>query len=503
MVALLACCAGMGTALGALPLTLALPVVVVLAAPWLLLGIGAVPLPTGWEGTRLYWAFVGIFAVYFVWPQGAFIAGLKLPVKHPQKIAFLLLFALWLSAVMKMPHLRQRFMARMRIARPVVWAMALFSIFGLLSCWVSIAPLFSMYRWAQETIWVVSIFYIVLSLPKSLRQVHAAIAALSVAAVLNALFAIPETLRRKNLFERFNNLDAVDPITAQAILEAKFRGGGYRAQASFDHPLLFAEFMLVMAPLACIALGFAYRRWRPVVILVPIYLFGVLSTRSRVTVVVAGVAVLFALAFWFVHLMRQNHRSLMPVIQTVLAIPVMLAMLLVAGLAGSELVAGRNTDEFLSSLARVEMLRESWPLILAQPWLGYGHGAGGFVLGFADSSGMMTLDNYFLGVVLDNGVLALVALLTALLLAFGRSVRMAASSDPQLRRLGLACATSLLSILLIKLVLGTGLNNGLMYFLMALPYVVSDLVQSQAAGNGVPGKPARADDALLHHTQGG
>ncbi|MCH2222092.1 MAG: hypothetical protein MK097_17465, partial [Dechloromonas sp.] len=65
------------------------------------------------------------------------------------------------------------------------------------------------------------------------------------------------------------------------------------------------------------------------------------------------------------------------------------------------------------------------------------------------------------------------------------------------------CATSLLSILLIKLVLGTGLNNGLMYFLMALPYVVSDLVQSQAAGNGVPGKPARADDALLHHTQGG
>lgn len=486
VVALLSCAAGMGTALGALPLALALPAVTLLATPWVLLGIGALPLPSDWNGDRLYWTFLTVFALYFIWPQGAFIAGLKLPVKHPQKIAFLLVFALWLTAIIKVPAVRQRFIARVRMARPVTTAVSVFALLGLLSCWNSIAPLFSLYRWAQEAIWVISIFFIVLSLPNSLRQVHGAIAALSAAAVLNAIFAIPETLRRKNLFERFSNLDAVDPITAQAILEAKFRGGGYRAQASFDHPLLFAEFLLVMAPLACVALGYAYRRWRPSVTLVPIYLFGVLSTRSRVSAVVAGIALLFALVFWFVYLTRKNHRTLMPVIQTVFAIPLMLALLLGAGFAGSELIAGRNTDEFLSSLARLEMLRESWPLILAQPWLGYGHGAGGFVLGFADSSGMMTLDNYFLGVALDNGVLALVALLTGLFLALTRAIAMAASHDPDLRRIGLACSTGLLSVLLIKLVLGTGLNNGLMYFLMALPYVVSHLVPPQASSSGMP-----------------
>lgn len=498
----LACTGAATVTLGTLPLTLALPVVVFLAAPWGLLAIGMLPLPVHLDGGRLFTVFVFLFALYFLWPQGAFIASLKLPVKHPQKIAFLLFFLVWFFAVFKVASIRQRLLERAAMAKPLIAAVAAVITLSLLSCSTSIAPLFSLYRWAQETVWVVSIFFIALSLPRTLTQVHAALAALSCAALLNAAFALPETLRRKNLFERFNNLEAIDPVTAQAILEAKFRGGGYRAQATFDHPLLFAEFMLVVAPLACVVFVMAFRRWKPVLVLAPLYLFGVLSTRSRVTLVVAGITLLFALIAWLVRLLRQSQRNLVPLIQTVFALPALLAMLAAAAFLGSELVAGRNTDEFLSSLARLEMLRESWPLIQAEPWLGYGHGAGGFVLGFADSSGMMTLDNYFLAVVLDNGMPTLIALLAALLLSFRKALGMVTASDAQVRRLGLAFAASLLTVILIKLVLGTGLNNGLMYLLMALPYVVSHIVEPTRSRKAEGGRHAIAngtDDAVLHH----
>lgn len=488
-----------GAGLGGLQTTFAAAVVLLVLLPWIVLGIGYLPTTRREPGPMLFHAFLVIFCLYFIWPQGAFIAGLKLPIKHPQKIMHLAMVGCWLLVLMKNEAIRQRLVHRLRDARVMFWCLLAFCFLSFASCFISIAPLYSLFRWFQDLLWTLTIFFVVLSLPATKRHLMLLIGALVGTAALISALTIPESILKKNLFERFNNVDTVDPFMAQSILEAKFRLGGYRAQASFDHPLLLAEFLLVLTPFFLFLAPVLARRSRLLLAILPLCLVGLLSTRSRIALVAGAAAALFVGGVWLFKRISRSSASLNASIAVSLATPFFLTLLIVAAYQVGNLVLGRNQDEFLSSLARFEMLEQSLDLIAQAPFMGYGLGLGGYTLGFAGGSGGMTLDNHYLMVALDSGVPALLALLAMQIEGLRRSWRLIQSEDPDLRRFGMACASALLCVIMIKAVLGTGLNNNLMFAVLALPFVARSLYQptEPAAGEARQPQPAVATDRPL------
>jgi hypothetical protein len=122
-----------------------------------------------------------------------------------------------------------------------------------------------------------------------------------------------------------------------------------------------------------------------------------------------------------------------------------------------------------STDARVTQMHMGLPLVVKNP-LGYGIGQDAAVLNFRLDSGMLTIDNYYLSVVLDYGVLGLMAFLAFVGGALFMSGRMALksrlpSSDS---RIYLAVFQSLLAFLFIKAVFSQQDNHPIIFMIIGL-----------------------------------
>jgi hypothetical protein len=104
--------------------------------------------------------------------------------------------------------------------------------------------------------------------------------------------------------------------------------------------------------------------------------------------------------------------------------PVIFAMFLTAtffiGRLHRMVWGGSETDP--STNARRTQWQMGWPKILHHPW-GYGEGRSGVVLGFHDPSGLLTVDTYYLTVLLEYGVAGFILYFGAFLFAIGNSAK--------------------------------------------------------------------------------
>jgi len=107
---------------------------------------------------------------------------------------------------------------------------------------------------------------------------------------------------------------------------------------------------------------------------------------------------------------RQLHggssRGVLLLATVALLLPVFLLVGYVALQEMMALIAGRTASEVSSSMVRVLMMERGIPLIQDQPIFGYGSGLGAVKLGFYDGT-RFNIDNYWLGLTLDAGVIGL------------------------------------------------------------------------------------------------
>jgi hypothetical protein len=465
-VAAAACLAGL--AIAVLPLNLSLAFAILLIGG-LVLAVAAVSPPMRRIPERsLLLGLCLCVGLYFLWPRNVFLPIPALPIKHPQRLVHLCLL-LWAMVVLaKCAPARERVSERLRAIPWVTTAWVVFWVWMGLSAVTSRAPLAAWSSWLLDVLIVAAMYPLALLALKSQREVRLLVLALVGAACLNAAFAMVESVRQRNLFESVSSLHLVDPEMAKLVVDAKIRGGKYRAQAAFDHPLLFAEYMVVCLPFVLVSL-LVRGRGRLLSFLAAIAVVaGLTLAHSRVVLAASLIMGLVLAVLLILRGAAAGRRNPWPLVLTLLALPIALLFGFFATDVLGNLAQGRSADEANSSGARVTMLVQGLQVLAESPLLGYGAGQGALALNFRNTFGLLTLDNFLLVVALDAGVPALLAFLLCTVAAIATSFRLAVVHDLQTSAWPLAVPAAIAAFLAIKLVLGTNLNNLLLGLLLAL-----------------------------------
>lgn len=412
--------------------------------------------------------------IYFIWPRNAFIPVSVLPIKHPQKMLYAGLLLIWIYLLFKCGAFRERLMERLRVLPWLMYAWLALALLHVVAALFSAEPMYSMYRLLIDLGTVYLLLPVALSVLKDEKDVRALVYCLIAAAVVNCLYALPEFALRRNIFEKVITLSEIDPAMAKQIMMAKLRGGQYRAQASFDHPLLFSEYLLVILPFSLV-LTFYSPRWRKFMGLISlVIMMGLLLSRSRVALAGSAVGIFVLLVIILAQNAKGNSRNPWPLVISILAVPALLGGAYLATTQLGQIAMGRTSGEASSTNARAVMLHEGSKLILESPLLGYGPALGGMELNFRNTEGVLTLDNYLLVMALDAGLISLALLVGVILATAYVATKYAMKEQGQRFIFMQAIAAGAVSFLVVKSVLGTGLNNMLLPLFMAFVVVLID-----------------------------
>lgn len=226
---------------------------------------------------------------------------------------------------------------------------------------------------------------------------------------------------------------AVEDEAVQRMLAGTSRSGiKYRSQAIYSTSLGLSEYMALLTPFL---LHFALGPFRIIVkftaIASTIFIFYIIIlTDSRLGVVGFFIGALLTLFFWGAVRWRQQKGSLFgPAI--VFAYPAIFTMVMAATIVFGRLRAmvwGGGQHQ-ASNDARADQLQAGLPLVLKHP-LGFGPGRGGEGLGYRNLAGTLTIDNYYLLIALDYGIMGFVFYYGVILLVIGHSSKNALNMRP-------------------------------------------------------------------------
>jgi O-Antigen ligase len=471
-------CLLIGVAIPILPIQLTVIGAALLMAPFFVVVVWMLPAMKNDPARALKWMLLASMFLYCVWPRNVFIPLPGLPVKHPQKMLYFLTLAYAMYAFVKSAPVRDRLRTVWQSNRGMLGIAALFVAWSALTVAGSEQPVFSLFVWLQELLYVWALLPLLVIVLRSTNDLRHLILVFLAAAVVNVLYALPEVVWHRNIFESVTTLAEIDPAMARQLYAVKARGGAHRAQAAFDHPLLFAEFLAVLLPICLAALADPrLRKWA--LFTLPCLVVGLGLSASRVAAVASAVGVFVFLVFVILRNAVSANRSPWPLVLTLIAAPVILAAFPIFLGGMDALIQGRSATEQHSTLVRQQMLAEGLELI-ADSWVhGFGPGVGAMKLNFQSGEGVVTLDNYLLMLTLDSGLVGFAFFLTLVLFVANQLGALALRSETGL--FGASLMGGLCAFLAVKTVLGTGLNNYLLPVFMVATVVMLNAAKHKEA----------------------
>lgn len=282
--------------------------------------------------------------------------------------------------------------------------------------------------------------------------------------------------------------------TVQKILAGSTRDttGEYRAQSVFSTSLGFSEFLAlaITFPLHFAASkGYSpWIRWAGAVS-VPFFVVVILDTGSRLGLLGFFLGTMLYLLFWALRLQRRDRGSL--VAPTVLvAYPVLFSAFIVASLFVGRIKAkvwgmGQFND---SNQARIDQWHMGIPKIFTHP-LGHGVGTSAEALGYANLAGTITIDSYYLSVLMDYGFIGFIAFFGNFVISAlqgGFYAMQDNGSDRDVAFL-LPLAASLVSFLAMKTFFAQDDNNPIAFMMVGIIVALTHRMRSRqaAAASGV------------------
>ncbi|HEX3886094.1 MAG TPA: O-antigen ligase family protein [Phenylobacterium sp.] len=201
---------------------------------------------------------------------------------------------------------------------------------------------------------------------------------------------------------------AVADDSVQRSLSGVVRAGSdrYRVQGDYSTSLGLAEFLALSTPFALHFIADKYRvvRRLAAVISLPIILYTIILTDSRLGMIGFMLSILLYLLMWGALRWRSDPRSFIgPAV--VISYPILFCGFIAASFAIPRLrvITWGGGKQASSTEARVEQVRRGLPMVLTHPF-GHGIGRGAETLGFLNPSGILTIDTYYLLIALEYGV---------------------------------------------------------------------------------------------------
>ncbi|MFG6487510.1 O-antigen ligase family protein [Roseateles sp. BYS78W] len=454
-------------------LTALAPELVVRLTPLILVGVvmlsaGFVTKTTVDQRLLRLW-LAAIVVTITLWPSYMAIRVGGLPSIDLRKIVFGLSVLMFFYQCMARPVLSRGWQTLAPGAKWMCWAVALYGLLRFVSAFESQAPVLSFLAVAWEWVYYYIPFFFVLFLMRDegSRQLFVRFVCLLSLAVL--AFAVYERISGTNPLLRFAPVSNDAGELATALTMSRLRDGVFRAQATFEHPLMLAEFAAVVA---AFSFGLALNGRLALVRLAGFAVFlascaAALLSGSRIAFV--SLAVVVAAVTLATVVRARGTRKITTAIATRLF--VMLSMAAFAAMAVpllQNLLLGRTATEASSSSARVQMLKDGIPAMLDSPFFGKGFGRAALEAGVYGSGGILTLDNYLLNVGIDAGVPALLIFIAIFILpawmAFKRITEEEGPEQPFL----IAGMAALIGLLAVRLILSIPYNLVFAFVIAAL-----------------------------------
>lgn len=201
----------------------------------------------------------------------------------------------------------------------------------------------------------------------------------------------------------------VEDESVQRALRGSVRSaiGKHRVQARWGTPLGCAEFLALASPFVMYLVVFAKRFWIRVAALAtfPVAIFVILETDSRLGLVGMLIACVIFFALWSIRRWATRRNDIIGPALTlaypILSVMVFAATFLIGRVRNEVWGNGAQAASTASRQAQVDM---GLPMILKNPF-GHGVARAAEELGFRSPSGILTIDNYYLAIALDYGVL--------------------------------------------------------------------------------------------------
>lgn len=261
----------------------------------------------------------------------------------------------------------------------------------------------------------------------------------------------------------------VDMETMVGALLSPLRNGLFRSKSVYNQPLPFAEIMALVTPVILYFIFTAKRVWQRVAfVAVDVTLLYVLTLpQSRLGIVGYLISHALFVLVWSGRIWLRNRFSIVGPTIT-LAYPVLLI-----GVAGAIMSIGSLRDRVIgghetiySDQSRKVQKRMAQHVLLQNPILGHGPKQGPAALGFVGGEGTLTLDNYYLWIALDYGMIGFAFFYGMILLAIHRTFMISIRDVKADNNRALVVMTILTVFIFIKTVLSEEDNHSLLFILL-------------------------------------
>jgi hypothetical protein len=423
----------------------------------------------------IYLVFSVAIVTRFLWPNFAYIPIQSLPTKNPQRMVWALTLVYWFYTLATNKELRERLGRRCRQSK-ISWLVLGLFVWRLITAFAGEQPLYSLPVVAVELFDYLPAFLMVLTWVRDSNDVVRLAKWLTTAAAIIVGFTVIEVIKHQNIFAPFIVIDAANAEFVKYALEEKVRGGGYRAQASFNHPLLLAQFMVTVLPLVTLSF-FARGAGKTakftagfVLMMTP---FVIWATHTRSAYAIAALVIIGLAWLPVVRNFRNPQKNSKGGLLSVVALLVVTAIVPFVVAIILQLTAGRTREESGSSEARVQMFRRAVDPVLQNPAFGEGPGVGILQAALTTTRGRVTLDSYYLIVALDSGLPAVIAFIGLVIVAV-RFLIKATKLDDFFDFLAFSCwSLAAVAFGVAAVILGTPHNLPLFYMCIGVLVVLS------------------------------
>lgn len=418
----------------------------------------------------LYLTIGSLIFFSIVWPRYVFLAIGSLPKINPFNLSHLLAILLIIFVLLLVPELTKRYKSYIGDNRFVFFGVLFLLLWQLFSSVNSTYYPFTLSGYFSVLV-LYTFFFIGIAFSTLDEAPSKFFKLLITSCVIVTFFGLLELFLQKNVFANFITYDTsgYESILVQNITSEKMRAGSHRLQSVFTHPILLAQFLVATIP---VLFGFMLitKTWSRrffYILLVSGSLIVLIKSGSRSGVFSLALTMLYLLVMiWLRALLWGKQTKVI----AVFILPVFLLAIPVVYLGLTELIMGHSTEEYQSSLYRLQMLNNV-VLSLRDDWLfGFGNGTALLKAGIKSTSGLISIDSYYLTLAVEGGYIAACIFIGLFLYAFIKNSLFILKESGHAGFELLLINTGMLGLFLVLSILSTMHNLSLYWLLMTLSF---------------------------------
>lgn len=344
-------------------------------------------------------------------------------------------------------------------------------------------------------------FFLMVVFVPSEKSLRAILFCLLAGTLLNGLTGPIEFRMEQNIWlslmpDRFIASDPLLQIIAQG---ARRTADMYRTLGVFITALENAEYLAITAPLAIYLVIECRRLWlRALGVAIYILAFvGIFFSGSRLGFVGMLIGTLVYLFIWGFKMWKTKERTILGAATLTLfpAITVTIVGLILTSYRLRVLFLGGGATTH-SDQGRLLQWQLGIPIAAESPVIGSGYGTGARQLGVTGPRGNLTIDSYFLSVLLETGLIGLISFASMIIFGVWLAARVYSTKTTPGADLGAAIAGGLSAFFFVKMVLSQIDNHAVAYMYLAATVLIYCWSQVKN-GQNAPDTRSTADPHAL------